>query len=176
MFSNFRAGDRVSVAPSFPDYPSDEFVLTVAIRGPASLDLTATGVGNGYSLGITAEESAQLPAGEYFYQAIADDGAGDLVTVSEGRFKVGENLAAIEAPYDGRSETEKMLESVNKAIMDLTDSNCQEYKIKDREFTKQDLPNLIVWRDVLRIEVYRARQAAQVGQGISRNTLQARFS
>ncbi len=176
MFPNFRAGDRVSVAPSFPDYPSTDFTLTVAIRGPASLDLTATGVGNGYSLGITAEESAQLPAGEYFYHAIADDGAGDRVTVSEGRFRVLENLAAIEAPYDGRSLVEKMLASVNKAIIDLTESNCTSYRIKEREFTKQNLPDLIVWRDKLRVELYREQQAARAGQGISRNTLQARFS
>jgi hypothetical protein len=167
---NFVAGDRTVFEFIYP--ASTSHTVHLSLRGQASLDASGTGDGRNWTVPLTSAQTANLPPGDYAYQAYLLDGNGDRTTIETGSVKVNVNLATITGNYDGRSELEQLYALVNAAIKALTVDNVKEYQIKERKVVKQDLPELIKWRDKLKGELSRERQAN--GQGGSR-FLQTRF-
>lgn len=142
--------------------------LQYVIKGPDSDSLTLAAVVDGqeWVTTIAAAQSAQLSAGLYFWSAGVIDGSGDRVTIQTGQIKVAVNLATIAAPYDGRSNSRKMLEAVDAAIQArLSGGAVDSYTIKGRDASRTPIPDLIRLRDLLKAEVAREDQAAKVAQG-----------
>ncbi len=160
-------GDTISWISNFTAYNSSDYTLSWAIRGNSSLDLIAVPYGNDFKTTITAIESETLTPGQYYYQAFLSDSDGDRVLIGSGQIQVVANLATATAPFDGRSEAQKLLDSVTAAILAITEGGAvKEYQIKDRKFTKQDLPELIKWRDKLKVEIAREQASAKIAQGL----------
>jgi hypothetical protein len=154
---SFVSGDRVVFELILPQSTTNDVFMS--LRGLAELDIEGTANGQKLTIPITSAQSATLPPGDYFYQIYLVDSNSDRSTVDQGSMRVLVNLATITGNYDGRSELEQLLSLVNDAIKALTRDNVKEYQIKERRFIKQDLPELIKWRDKLKGELSRERQA-----------------
>jgi hypothetical protein len=74
------------------------------------------------------------------------------------------NFLSVDGDYDGRSLAEKLLEEVEKALLILPGSG-QAYKIQEREFTRANLGELVVWRDRLRWEVTNEKRKRALANG-----------
>ena len=147
------------------DYTNDNYVLSYAIRGAVALTLTAVASGTGYRTTVTSVQSAGLTAGNYFWQAFVTK-AGNRVTIGSGQIQVVSNLAVGTNPFDGRSNARKMLEAVEAAIIArLQGGAIIEYQIKGRDLKRDPLPDLIVFRDQLRVDVAREEKASKGNDG-----------
>ena len=162
---SFVAGDRVTFDFNSQSGNSGDTIF-LSLRGQASLDVAGVGDGSRWVVLLSSAQTVTLPPGEYFYQAYLVDGDDQRTTIETGSVEVKVNLSTITGNYDGRSELEQLLAAANKAIKALSDGNVKEYQIKERKFVKLDLPELIKWRDKLKVELSRERQAN--GQGGSR--------
>lgn len=147
-------------------YTNDIYTLSWALRGAVALNLTAVASGTGYRTTITSVQSATLTAGNYFWQAFVTK-AGNRVTIGSGQIQVMTNLAVGTSAYDGRLEVEKMLDAVTAAIQArLAGGAVLKYEIKGRDLERDPIPDLIMLRDRLRVEVARARAADKIAQGL----------
>lgn len=158
--SKIVSGDSIKWESEFSDYPPTDYTLSWAIRGLSNLDVIAESSGDKFLTTLTATQTSLLLPGQYFYQAYLTsiEDPENRTTIKQDSFNVLPNLA-LESDYDGRSEVEKLLHLVNRAISELIKDNVVSYRIKEREVTKQDLPELIKWRDQLKIEFARLKQA-----------------
>lgn len=118
--------------------------VSYAIRG-SSNPLDLDGVPNaegGWSFSITSEQSAALKDGLQFWQASAEKN-GVRHTLGNGRIEVEKNLSLVTGAYDGRSQAQKDLDQVQKAIRALVSGGAiQQYSIGGRSFTKMTLSEL----------------------------------
>jgi hypothetical protein len=147
-------------------YTNDLYTLSWALRGAVALSLTAVASGTGYRTTITSVQSTTLTAGNYFWQAFVTK-AGDRVTIGSGQSQVVSNLAVGTDAYDGRLEVEKMLDAVTAAIQArLTGGAVLKYQIKGRDLERDPIPDLILLRDRLKVEVSRAKAADKMAQGL----------
>jgi len=147
-------------------YTNDQYALSWALRGAVALSLTAVASGTGYRTTITSVQSATLTAGNYFWQAFVTK-AGNRVTIGSGQSQVVSNLAVGTDAYDGRLEVEKMLDAVTAAIQArLTGGAVFKYQIKGRDLERDPIPDLILLRDRLKVEVSRAKAADKIAQGL----------
>jgi hypothetical protein len=147
-------------------YTNDLYTLSWALRGAVALSLTAVASGTGYKTTITSVQSATLMAGNYFWQAFVTK-AGNRVTIGSGQSQVVSNLAVGTDAYDGRLEVEKMLDAVTAAIQArLTGGAVLKYQIKGRDLERDPIPDLILLRDRLKVEVSRAKAADKMAQGL----------
>jgi hypothetical protein len=147
------SGDTVTWIESLPAYPPDlGWVFEYVLQGETPITLTGITENNAYKFTI----DTVLDPGLYYWQAqLTKDGSRN--TLSSGRLQVSIDLnTAID--YDGRSQAEKELEEVRKAI-DTIYKGGQSYKIKDREFTRGDLTALIARESQLKAQVWRESQA-----------------
>lgn len=164
---NFRKGDSLNWETKLPSEYDEGWTLQWAIRGQNQLDITATQTppdSTFYSM-ITTTQSNGLTAGDYrWVAAVTKD--QQRITLADGKLTVDVDLFSITDIYDGRSTAEKMLHTVNDAITQVSNGAKSSYKINDREFTYQTLPDLIRWRDKLRIEVKREQSLDKVRQGL----------
>ncbi|MEG3437690.1 hypothetical protein V0288_11220 [Pannus brasiliensis CCIBt3594] len=155
------AGDSVSWSDHLPDYPpSAGYELNYAIRGASGMpvNVTATIEGGDFLSTLTPAQTADLAPGAYYWQAFVTRGINVRITVGSGRLEVAANLATADN-YDGRSEAERELAEVRKAIAHVL-SGGQSYKIHEREFTRADLEILMARETQLRVRVAREKNGS----------------
>jgi hypothetical protein len=180
IIPNFSQGDSVTWETTLLELYSDGFTLSWAIRGESLLTVEATQTttpSTSFSTSITSTQSANLVPGLYRWVAAVSK-EDQRITLANGQLRVGVDLFTTVDPIDGRTSTEKMLDQVNAAISEIINNGAvASYKIKEREFTKQDLGELIVWRDKLRIEVKREQSLTKIQQGLpDTRIIHARFN
>lgn len=158
------AGDTVRWLTELPNYSPKDYSLSWSFRGKTSLDVDAA-VNNGQFWTIINGSQSNSLIGSYSYQAYVTDGDDNRTTVLNGSIEVMPNLATVTGEFDGRSPAEQMLDLVNSAIAALMTDNVKAYRIKEREVTKQDLPELIKTRDKYKIEVAREKRASLGSSG-----------
>lgn len=175
---DFRKGDSVNWETDLPSEYDDGWTLQWAIRGENQLDITATQTPPDttfYSM-ITTTQSNGLTAGRYRWVAAVTK-EEQRITLADGTLTVDVDLFSLDAVYDGRTTAEKMLDTVNEAITLVSSGAKASYKISDREFTYQTLPDLVRWRDKLRIEVRREQSLDKVRQGLGdQRIIHSRFA
>jgi hypothetical protein len=128
----FRAGDSVSWSKSIADYPADEYALTYRARGAGSFDITCTADGEDFVATITAADTAQLQAGDYWIVGTVTAGT-DVKTIYAANVRVLPNFqdaAAVTQGYDGRSHARKMLDSLQSAQLGAGGSRIVSYTIQ----------------------------------------------
>ncbi len=85
--------------------------------------------------------------------------------------KVGVVLAGIDyrgdpSAFDGRTQTEKDLAAVQKAIRDIANGNAvKSYSVAGRNLTRYEMADLIALESKLKFEVQRERRAALIANG-----------
>ena len=126
---------------------------------------------DGWKLTIPAATTGEMdPSTAWFFQAVVTAISGGAVTeYSRGQIEVEASLAYSGTPgaYDGRSQAQKDLDSVQAAIRALmTGGATQEYRIGNRSLKRFDLPDLIAWEGRLKAIVARENKAKIIASGL----------
>lgn len=142
----FYSGDTIEWLRNLPDYPSGTWTLKYYLRGPNSMDITATAYGGGFKVSIPSATSATYVPGTYFWQAVVISGTTKH-TVATGKFEIMRGLSAESASYDGRSTAKIALDNIN-AVLNKTATRVQaEYEIEGFRLRDKSTAELLQLRD-----------------------------
>jgi hypothetical protein len=143
------------------------YSLTWTIAGETTVNVSAGNDGGEY---VTIFDAPAVK-GNYFYQAYVSR-SGARLTLSSGPIEVVENLAVVATPFDGRSQLEKDLESIEAAIRVVVAGGVQSYSIQGRSLSKLSLGELIALRDKYKADLQsqRAAEAVRRGEGDPRRS------
>lgn len=145
---------------------AEDWELRFAIRGPSSLDLTAGVSDWAWLTEIDAATSATLSPGAYHWQAYCENSDGYRVTVGQGELTVRPNLAAVVAPYDGRSLSKQIIDAIDAEIQArATGGYVAEYSISGRSLRKSSLSELTALRATYQAKYAREVKRARLAQG-----------
>ena len=150
---------------------SADYVLTYFLRtNTASEGATVVGsaYGTGWEFTISAATSAGFDAGVWFWQAIATAGSvSHTLGAGQSTVEPALNYTGTPAAFDGRSQSQKDLDSVQAAIRALVSSGVvQEYTIGSRRLKKYDLAELLALESRLKAEVVREKKASMIANGL----------
>lgn len=157
---------------------SAHYTLRYSFRGPtpgAELNLDGTASGSGWQLDLTTAQSAALNTGaaavRWYWQAYALK-TGARLTVGDGVLTVKPNLQALSnAVFDGRSQAEKILATIETAIESrATGDFVTEYTIGSRSLKKAPMTELLELRSRYRTIVSRERKAQSIKNGLGNPT------
>jgi hypothetical protein len=149
---------------------SGDWTLTYYLRTNASHEgatVVGTAYGNGWEFTISATTSADFDAGDWYWQAVATY-SGETVTLGAGQLEVLQALdyTGLPSAYDGRSQAETDLASVQSAIRAIiTNGVVKSYTIGGRNLQKYELADLIALESKLKAEVKRERAADMIANG-----------
>lgn len=170
------AGDTVSWQESAAgDFSPATHTLAFSLRGPseaAKLDLTGTPVSAGWNFTISSAQSGPLntaPANVVWYwQFTATALVGGAVTaLRSGSLRVRPNLASIGGSFDGRSQTERDLEAVRKAISARAENGLVlSYTIGNRNLQRESVKGLLELQSMLEARLRRDKTAASLAAGL----------
>jgi len=152
---------------SSPDWTVKYYLRTARPKGA-----TITGsayAGGGWEFTIASSVTTDFSAGDWYYQAVADKGGNEKQTIFTGSFEVLEGLSYTGTPafYDGRTQLEKDLETIETAIRNIiSGGGIQEYKIGARSAKKYELSELIMLKAQIKAEIARAGAASKIANGL----------
>jgi hypothetical protein len=134
---------------------------------PQGHTATGTTFGTGWELSVSATDSAAFEVGDWFWQAVATKGS-ESFTIGTGRIEVLAGLSYSSNPgiIDDRTQAEKDLAAVQKAIRDIANGNAvKSYSVAGRNLTRYEMADLIALESKLKFEVQRERRAALIANG-----------
>ena len=173
-----RAGDFIQWnIPASQDYygnsiSSPDWSVVYYLRtnlGPLGATINSSAYNDGFKFEIASNVTEAFPAGDWFYQAVANKSGAEKQTIYTGNFKVLEGLSYSGTPvnYDGRSQVEKDLEVIQTAIRNIISGGAiQEYKIGTRTAKKYELSELIMLEARYKAELVREKQAELIDNGL----------
>ena len=155
-------------AISSPDW-SVTYYLRTRI-GPQAATVSSTAYIDGFQFTIASNVSETFSKGDWFYQAVADKSSAEKQTIATGQFEVLESLVytgSTPPAYDGRSQVEKDLETIETAIRTLISGGAiKEYKIGNRNAKKYELAELLTLKSQYKVELVREKQAETMANGL----------
>ncbi len=162
-------GTTVAYTKTVADYPAtDGWTLTLEIAGEKLLSVEADANGGDYDVTISAEQSATLTAGTYYFAEKVEK-AGEVHRVGSGRVTVEPNLATALAG-DLQSPNERMLKALNAVIESRLGTSTgvpkdvESYAIDGIAVTKIPLERLMTLRTQLSTTVARERRGGGIGR------------
>lgn len=168
--AKFVAGDTVEwTDSSFGDKTSTNYTLSYAIVGAVKLTVNGVPLADGWTVAITATQSATLSAGDYSWHAYLTSGA-TRYTVGTGTLTVEENITTKSAGYDGRSQVQQDLDAVEAEIRARASGGMTvEYSIGNRSLKKESISRLLELRSALRSDLVREQRAKRLSEGLGRS-------
>ena len=151
-------------------FPAPEWSLSVILRGPGAIELSATPSGTQHLITATAAETSQWLAGHYWY-SVRVASAGEVHQVDEGTLEVKPDLATVTGPYDGRGHVERVVDAIEAVIQGRASIDQSRYKINGRELERTPLGDLLKLRDQYREELRRMKMAKGGQSLLGRNVL-----
>jgi hypothetical protein len=166
------AGDTVKFnIPATTDYASNaSWVGTFVMKhetGSDSVNITGVADGaGGWNFTISAATSAGLHVDDHWYQLYVTK-SGERFTLQQGTIQVLGNIAAAGATFDGRSQAQIDLESVQAEMRArITGGGVQEYTIGNRSLKKVPMTDLIELESKLKADVARELRATRIAKGL----------
>lgn len=118
----FLQGELVEWTRSLSDFPASAWTLIYTFRSPThNFTVTATADGDTHAAAITAAASIDVPAGEYTWQAVANDGALDFKAVDSGLLTVEKDLASADDGFETRTFARRMLDAIEARMEGTAD-------------------------------------------------------
>lgn len=154
-------------------YPATEWTLTVALRGPSSINMTATAEGTQHRLHAAAGTTAGWVPGTYWFTARATRG-DDVVEVDSGQLEITPDLASAAEGFDGQTHAERTLAAIEAVIEKRASLDQERYRINNRELYRTPIADLLKLRDLYRAEV-RREKAARCGKSLFGATVRVRL-
>jgi len=151
---------------SAPDWTLEYFLRT----NTASEGHIATGTqysaSTGWEFSISATDSANFDAGNWFWAARAFKGA-KVFEIGTGELEVRQSLQYSGDPLaiDNRTQTEKDLDAVKAAIRAIVADKAAKYSIGNRSFERVNLPELRAREAELQARVFSEKRYSLISQG-----------
>jgi hypothetical protein len=139
--AQIKAGITFSNLVTLTAYPAPDWALSVALRGPASIDLLATADGSQHKLVAAAAATAGYAPGLYAYSARVERD-GEVVEVESGTVTVLADLAQ-STGGDMRSHNRKVLDSILAVIEKRATLDQERYRINNRELYRTPIADLL---------------------------------
>lgn len=150
-------------------YPSDEWTLTLHLRGGSSLDVTATAnEDKTYAIDLVAinNDSDPLPVGAYYWQTKVTNIADNAIKkfIDNGTIQV---LADLSDPdletFDGRTKAQVMVDAIDAMLAKKATRDQQSFTIGQRTLQRMTPEQLLKWRqyyaDIVKAETMKKRVA-----------------
>lgn len=157
--------------------PADGWSLAYYVNGPVHKAYTATASGVLFLTTIAAADTAEWPAGDYWWEArVSKD--GEVYTVASGTWVVEANVTSLEDGYDGRTNAKKILDAHEASYLQSASRIEQSYSLSavGRSFTYATKADLIAaiqyWKGVVAQEVAAEKIARGLNTG---NNILVRF-
>lgn len=171
-----QSGDTTRFTWSSGEHPASSWsaVFYLSKDGTtASANSAAAESGSSYTVTMSAATTAALSAGVYqWFIRYTETATGEIETGEQGVLQVVQNLAATPSA----TAAQAMLTALETAITSLAAGTNSSVSFNGQSFTKKSLGELLRWRDHLKAEVIRERQAIEIIRGSgSRNSFQVRF-
>ncbi len=154
--SLIRAGLSLRATITASDYPAPEWEVTAHLRGPSTINLTATGDGATHAFAKSAADTSGFAAGRYVVTVRASDGT-DTFEIEAGELEIEADVASIAAGHDPRHHAEKVLASIEAVLENRATKDQQSYKINDRELVRTSISELLELRKTYKAEVARLK-------------------
>ena len=150
-----------------PDHLAPEWSLSAVLRGPAAIDISATGDGETHAFGVSPAVTATWAAGTYAAAVRATDGV-DVIEIEAGEVEILADLAAITGTHDARGHARKVLDAIEAVIENRATKDQQSYTIAGRTLQRTPIADLLALRAKYRREVARekAGRARLVGRAV----------
>ena len=174
---SFVAGDFVEWTKTLSDFPADEYDLTYAfVKADSQFTVTCVADGTDHYAEVSITESDQDP-GVYRWQAYAtSDDDTERYLVGSGTTEVFTNFSDQTSGYDPRTDAEKMLEALNATLVGKASQDQLSLSIAGRSLSRMDSGALLKWRDTMKAEVRRERDAEKAAAGLDLgNKVRTRF-
>lgn len=171
--SQITAGDSIS----WDDVPSTDnlgnqvdsslWTLKYDFRqaGATNLTVTSAAQGLGWRTTLTKIQTSGFASGKVYFQAYAESGT-DRVTLGAGSFTIEKNVSTAANTDEFRSQAEQDLAAVETAIRSLVSGGAKAYTIGGRSMTKNDMADLLMWRDRLKGIVAKEKKAERLANGL----------
>ena len=159
--------DKFGNSISSPDWSVIYYLRTNL--GPLGATVNSSAYNDGFQFTIASNVTETFVAGDWFYQAVANKSGNEKQTIYTGQFEVLEGLAYSGTPssFDGRSQVEKDLETIQTAIRNIISGGVvQEYKIGTRSAKKYELKELLMLESRYKAELVREKQAEMIANGL----------
>lgn len=168
------AGLTFSALASLENYLAPDWSLSLALRGPASIDLASAPEGTQHRLDATATATAAYLPGLYRYTLRAMR-SGVVREVENGTVEVLADLAALPAGGDMRSHARIVLDNINAVIEKRATQDQQKYTINERELWRTPIKDLLLLRSTYQAMV-RAEEATARGSNSFGQTIRMRLA
>jgi hypothetical protein len=144
----FTAGDTVTWDRTASGYSAaDGWVLVYSFRGNASTtDYTATADGTGFTLTVSAADSALLSQGDYTVSGSVEKGF-ERFTVFAGRITVTANVSAMGTTFDGRTHVKKVLDAIEAVLESRATKEILQTNIEGVSISNIPHPELLELRE-----------------------------
>ncbi len=172
--AEIKAGLTFSKLVVLTAYSAPDWVLSVILRGPANIDLTATAEGSSHRLAADAETTAEWTPGSYWFSARVVHAENGVFEVDSGTVLIRPDLAGLDDPYDGRTHAQRVLASIEAVIEQRATRDQERYTINNRELWRTPIADLLALRNQYRIEV-KNEQAKLNGKNLFNVAVKVRF-
>lgn len=156
-------------------YPAPAWAVSVYLRGPSSISMTAAAEGSQHRFRQTLSETANWAAGDYWYTLRAVDSAtGDMVEVENGQVTITPDLINAAAGFDGRTPNQIALDAIEAVIAQRATLDQERYRINNRELYRTSIPDLLKLRDHY-VRLVKREQDLACGRNPFGNTVRVRL-
>lgn len=153
-------------------YPSDEWTLSLHLRGSAALDVDATAKEDKtYAIELTAASGdplTPLPVGTFYWQTKVTNIADSTIKkfIDSGSIQVLADLSnpALET-FDGRSKAQIMVEAIDAVMTKKATRDQQSFTIGQRTLQRMTPEALIHWRQYYAAIVSAERTQKRIEEG-----------
>jgi hypothetical protein len=143
------------------DYAAD-FTLAAILRGPAAINLVATVDGTTHTFTVAAADTANWAPGLYAFSVRATKDA-DVVELASGQLTILQDLAAVTAGHDPRTDNEKALSAIEAVLANKASQDQMRYRINNRELWRMAVADMLKLQAFYRTRVRRERNRKNGG-------------
>ncbi|EEL8285096.1 hypothetical protein DEI76_19045 [Salmonella enterica subsp. enterica serovar Agona] len=156
------AGLTLDLRLSFRAYSAASWSGSLLLRGPASIDLTASADGNEFVFHADASATATWAPGDYWCSVRVTSG-DEVKEAQNGKIRILPDIANLPVGYDGSTYAERVLAAIEAVIERRASLDQESYKINNRELSRTPISDLLTLRDQFKREVGKER-AAKAGR------------
>ena len=142
--------------------PSNGWILSYALRGPSSLDFTATSDADGFVI----DASAPSVAGEYFLQGMVSNGT-ERHTIHKSTVSVLPDLSTVTGAYDGRSTTKIILDALDAVLAGDATKAILEMDVDGTRIKNKTTAQLMTARGVYALKYWREKNPGKLCPSVS---------